>query len=700
MNEQKFTQLLGGIDPALIARAEESVPMRKKPSFRITLVATIAALLALSLLLGAAAIAFIPKTYDLDYEIPKQENASKVTQIYYLSENGKIKRQSVLLPPTEQNVFLTWKHLNGLGDEVQMLDVVYEDVANWSGSYITVQLSTALRDHPNSEALLDSLQKTLARSFGVMKQNVSFIFNDTVTSPLQFYYHLQDAYVGTGYKIDIEVGMTNVSDNKNIVFTGAWSDFVPTAKLRANSIVYVEQLILPLPTEGTTEIAEYCLGLGESREITYTFEIPADAELGKYDLILSFGEYSMTFENAVEVVESTVTGGEYLQFAEFLNSYGFTSADPTAFKQAIKNLSYQGVNLFELMNEAEADRAPEIIECEYWRSELFDYDYFVYAPDGIIQSYHNNLKAMALPDGMELPCGIQQDDLLINAMFKVSVNVDQSNAQDLLEAKQDVLISGYPKRGIWLKFEEKYTVIAYINTVAQITPGQNGNQQITTKELKLYYDADTGKFVQFIIKIEQELIPSGLFEGTPIFTYILGEPADLVITGENAERLLDILNNGKWVNEILIWDEGPGYTCEIGNYSLHFTEGFFMINGYSLELTMEQLTFVSKLLRDASSGNAFTGPIEFDYPGNPTDFLCRLTDEHLGEVLHILNNTPAQSGTLEFDCDYPMYINGQEFGYSSSQGVLGNHDIFLHLTEQDRQTINAILVLYEIIVHE
>ena len=185
-----------------------------------------------------------------------------------------------------------------------------------------------------------------------------------------------------------------------------------------------------------------------------------------------------------------------------------------------------------------------------------------------------------------------------------------------------------------------------------------------------------------------------------IFTYILGEPADLVITGENAERLLDILNNGKWVNEILIWDEGPGYTCEIGNYSLHFTEGFFMINGYSLELTMEQLTFVSKLLRDASSGNAFTGPIEFDYPGNPTDFLCRLTDEHLGEVLHILNNTPAQSGTLEFDCDYPMYINGQEFGYSSSQGVLGNHDIFLHLTEQDRQTINAILVLYEIIVHE
>lgn len=703
MNEQKFTELLGHIDPALIARAEESVPMRQKPIFRRALIAAVAAMLALTMCASLIIIPFIPTTLGLDYLTSPSDDTEiafieQNAWIYYV-ENGKQKREYVRLPGDTQNVFMAWKHLNGLDENAELLDVSWTTDAE-NQRQVQVQLSTALREHPNSEALLDSLQKTLARSFGVMTQNVSFVFNDTVASPLLFYHTYRSGEsVTAGSRIDIEVGMTNVSD-EDIVFTGAWSDFVPKAKLRANSIIYTEQLLLPLPTEGTDDISEYRLAPGKSHMATYTFEIPADVPSGTYDLIISFGEYSWTFEDTVEVVGLTVPGNEYLQFAEFLNNYGFTSADPTAFKQAVKNLSYQGVNLFELMNEAEADRAPEIIECEYWRSELFDYDYFVYAPDGIIQSYHNNLKAMALPDGMELPCGIQQDDLLINAMFKVSVDVDQSNAQDLLEAKQDVLISGYPKRGIWLKFEEKYTVIAYMNTVAQITPGQNGNQQITTKELKLYYDADTGKFVQFIIKIEQEIIPSGLFEGTPIFTYILGEPADLVITGENAERLLDILNNGKWVNEILIWDEGPGYTCEIGNYSLHFTEGFFMIDGYSLELTMEQLTFVSKLLRNASSGNAFTGPIEFDYPGNPTDFLCRLTDEHLEEVLHILNNTPAQSGTLEFDCDYPMYINGQEFGYSSSQGVLGNHDIFLHLTEQDRQTINAILVLYEIIVQE
>ncbi|MBQ2255313.1 MAG: hypothetical protein II330_00465, partial [Clostridia bacterium] len=72
MNEQKFTDLLGHIDPALIARAEESVPMRRKPRFRRSIMAAVAALLAMALLLGAAAIAFIPKTYDLDYEIPKQ----------------------------------------------------------------------------------------------------------------------------------------------------------------------------------------------------------------------------------------------------------------------------------------------------------------------------------------------------------------------------------------------------------------------------------------------------------------------------------------------------------------------------------------------------------------------------------------------------------------------------------------------------
>ena len=309
MNEQKFTELLGHIDPALIARAENPVPMRQKPIFRRALIAAVAAMLALTMCASLVVIPFIPTTLGLDYltspsdgtEIAfKERNA----WIYYV-ENGKQKREYVRLPGSTENVFMAWKHLNGLDENAELLDVSWTTDAE-NQRQVQVQLSTALREHPNSEALLDSLQKTLARSFGVMTQNVSFVFNDTVESPLLFYHTYRSGEsVTAGSRIDIEVGMTNVSD-EDIVFTGAWSDFVPKAKLRANSIIYTEQLLLPLPTDGTDDISEYRLAPGKSHMATYTFEIPADVSSGTYDLIISFGEYSMIFEDTVEVVELTV----------------------------------------------------------------------------------------------------------------------------------------------------------------------------------------------------------------------------------------------------------------------------------------------------------------------------------------------------------------------------------------------------------
>ncbi len=321
MNEQKFTELLGGIDPALVARAEQSVPMRKKPIFKRVLIAAVAAMLAMSMLLGAAAIALIPKTYDLDYEVPKHEHANKLTQIFY-TENGKIKRQNVLLPPTEQNVFMTWKHLNTVGDEVKIVNyAVQTDDAQatvvpgtlWeylqqtfspASGTVTVTLSPEITSYENYDALIESLTETFAKYSGIDPEQVKILIDgeqSILIGGLKFYHILQEQPVFAGGQFDIRVGMTNVSDY-DIEFTGAWSDFAPKAKLRAASMIYVEQLLLPLPNDSTTEIAEYRLAPGESREITYTFEIPADAPTGSYDLILSFGESSMTFEGAVEVV--------------------------------------------------------------------------------------------------------------------------------------------------------------------------------------------------------------------------------------------------------------------------------------------------------------------------------------------------------------------------------------------------------------
>ncbi|MBQ1232695.1 MAG: hypothetical protein IIX86_04100 [Clostridia bacterium] len=674
MNEQKFTDLLGHIDPALIARAEESVPMRKKPSFRITLVAVIAALLALSLLLGAAAIAFIPKTYDLDYEIPKQENASKVTQIYYLSENGKIKRQSVLLPPTEQNVFMTWKHLNGLGDEVQLLDVTYNDAANWSGSYITVQLSTALREHSDSEALLDSLQKTLARSFGVMKQNVSFIFNDTVESPLQFYYDLPDAFVGTGGKIDITVGMRNVTDNQNIVFTGAWTDFVPKAKLRADSTIYVEQLILPLPNDSTTEIAEYCLAPGESREVTYTFDIPENAELGYYDLILSFGDAKMTFEGAVEVVVFTVIGNEYLQFAEFLNNYGFTSASSTKFRWALENFKYDGDNVFARMNQGDAEWMPG------YSGDIWDGDFCRYQSTTFDSGYTTHVQkstftATTLPDGVKLPARIYPDDSLTDALAKLGF----SNVQEIVEQRQNSVLISTETAYLCLRFEKGYASIDYCDTI------QDGDTAVV-RQMHLKYDLATGKFYYLYICAAS----SNYALPITIIRTNQGQSVNWELSDEQSLRLLEAVNTGAWELDTPIYtDFTLSMMFSFNGDSMLFEESWLLDTNCYMEISS---LFIEELLAGFS---LYQGEVAFDFPVSD-DALAyvELDEQHTQAVLNMLNCGKWLQGVPEIVSTMYCQVGDQDLKYDPDLGIFIENDRVLFLSAEEKQIIDAILDPY------
>ena len=458
MTEHEFTDLLGGIDPALIARAEARVPVRKKQSFRRTVIVLAAALLVLSTLLSVAAIASFPKTYDLDYEIPKHEYANKIAQIYY-AEDGKIKKQNVLLPPTIENVYVTWAHLNGIGDEISFICspawFLTETPDNFwarllgiepNGRGLEVTLSEQMASYPNYDSLIESLKETLAAYMGISPEFVlvtiddvladitkpgtsevsgplefsyeinAFIFkpgdtititatmtnisdsdiyamgdpkhfipaifqtfagteitlslesasypedgvlspgesssatysiylNQTVRSGIFGTYHLEiyneqdeqcrvtfskafiiaeDMHLNDGAKdqetlqfyylpsvassppapggrIVVTVGMTNVSD-QDIVFEGAWSDFAPRAKLLEKSIIYVANYIFPELNDSTTEIAEYRLAPGQSREVTYVFHIPEQAA-DAYDLIVSFGDQSYTFERFVSVTE-------------------------------------------------------------------------------------------------------------------------------------------------------------------------------------------------------------------------------------------------------------------------------------------------------------------------------------------------------------------------------------------------------------
>ncbi len=668
-----------------------------------------AALLSVMLVSVLLIVPFIPKTLELDYQ-PSKGMPERVW-VYYVNENGKQKRELVKQPQGAQNVFTSWKHLNTVDNEVQLLDYTVTTEPTSSTTVVpntlweflqqelagglktvTATLSPEITSYENYDALIESLIDTLAKYAGVVPEQVKILIDGEqigIAGTLQFYHSLQDGSafvlaVTAGSKLEITVGMTNVSD-QNIEFTGSWMAFAPSAILTMGNTAVIAHEDFPM----TEEYQKYILAPGESREITYTFPIPENAARGEYDLLVTFGEQDFVFEKAVQVIDSTTTGTEYSDFAAFLKQYGFSSADPAEFKQAVASLKYQGTGVFDLMIQAGASVSSGDIEGDIWRGDLFNYEYATFQLDSQIRSQTNVFTATVLPDGMELPCGIRLDHSLIDALFHIGVS--SSIAQQVIDVGQDVLISGYEKNGVWLQFDGNYMVIAYTNTKAVIVPGQNGSRQSTIYTVKLYYTADTGTFTHFKIEANAQTKQPGIFEGTPTFTYILGEEVDLVISGEDATKLLDILNNGEWVNEIPVYDEGPGSSCRIGDYTLHYTEGYFMINRHSLELTQEQMIFVENLIERPQSSNTLSGPITVS-PYSISNIEYKLNEEDIYQLLTILNGGPWQQGALlGLDRDYGITIAKKAYSYSVSEGILFNSQHYLRLSEQDRLIVNAIL---------
>ena len=596
MTERKFAQLLSTIDPALIAEAEASVPLRQKPRFRIALVA---AALALVICAALLVVSFIPTTLELDYPANGDMDFENVW-IYYTDKNGHQKSEYVRLPYSAQNVFAAWAHLNVLDESAALLEITSDEDAEPNGSVI-VTLSTALRDHPNSEALLDSLQKTFAKNLGIMKDNVSFIFSE-VSGQLKFSYQSNAAIVQPGTTIEITVTMTNVSSS-DVVCSVSDADMGSVMTCLPNVLLYTEndnQRVELLPENFPFEnsATEYRLSPGNSWIVTYTFPVTQTTRLGTYHLEILFGNELTTFRNTLTVQErfdlsNADANKSYLQFEQFLKTYGFTSADISQFRSAVSNLTYQGVGMFDIMLMVPVDFA-DGYDGEEYTSDLFDYGYMHVRSTNTTNNYYD---ARALSDGMTLPCDITPDDSVIDAIVKLGV--DPITAQQLIDGSDDTLISGYPKRGISVQTNNEYgyITITFHRTIAKINPGKNGSSESNAQTVELSYNTKTGAFEELYITLVVQRSTSGTFDGMPVFTSIRGKDANIPITGEDADKLLNILNNGEWVNEILIYDESPGSNCRIGNYTLYYTEGFFMIDGHSLELTPEQYNFVEHLIR-------------------------------------------------------------------------------------------------------
>lgn len=182
MTNTNLLQAMGRIDPKLIADAAPDVP-QKKSTNKMWVKCASAVAACLVLVIAVTFITqYIPTEYNLNYSYVGANGkemyiADENVWIYYV-DNGDIERERVKLPCTAENVFITWKHLNKISNDVKLIE--YKIISN--GNEITsefegkgvveyeqgdhlilnITVSEKLKSYDNQTALIESLKDSMA----------------------------------------------------------------------------------------------------------------------------------------------------------------------------------------------------------------------------------------------------------------------------------------------------------------------------------------------------------------------------------------------------------------------------------------------------------------------------------------------------------------------------------------------------------
>ena len=140
---------------------------------------------------------YIPTEYNLNYSYVGANGketyiADKNVWIYYV-DNGDIERERVKLPCTAENVFITWKHLNNIGDDVKLIECKIvsngnestsefegQGVANYEpGDYFVLNITVTknLQSYEGYELLIDSLEKSMSEYSNIDFDEINVLFN-------------------------------------------------------------------------------------------------------------------------------------------------------------------------------------------------------------------------------------------------------------------------------------------------------------------------------------------------------------------------------------------------------------------------------------------------------------------------------------------------------------------------------------------
>ena len=201
MTQDKLTDAITELDSDILeryVRMKKTLAEKKKPNQRAWLKWASAVAACFVLVIAVTFITqYIPTEYNLNYSYVGDNGketyiASENIWIYYV-DKGEIERERVKLPCTAQNVFITWKHLNTIGDEVKLIeykivsngnestsDFEGEGVVNYEqGDYFALNITVTenLQSYEDYEVLIDSLEKSMSEYSNIDFDEINVLFN-------------------------------------------------------------------------------------------------------------------------------------------------------------------------------------------------------------------------------------------------------------------------------------------------------------------------------------------------------------------------------------------------------------------------------------------------------------------------------------------------------------------------------------------
>ena len=713
MHKDLFSDGVARIDPDAVERLlqiEQSMQAKQKRQRRARLLVIPAvALVALLVCITVAVIPFIPKTYDLDYGEAalieeKLFSNNKNVWVYYVNDKGTQKRERVRIPSSTDNVFLTWKHLNTVGDEVKILNYEYQENTDvmqpavepdtlWeflqqqispASKSVTVTLSPQITSYENYDALIQSLTETLAKYAGVTPEQVKILIGEQIGDTyrgVHFWHSLQDEsiVVGVGSTLEITVGVTNISE-QDIVLSEQWSPFFPTAVLTMNDTAIIAHEEIGILDDRTA----FVLAPGNSVEYTYTFPIPEHAVTGTYDLLVMFGQSSRVFEEAVHVVEISMPaiGTISSTYKDFLKAYGLDTTDPAAFKAAVQALSYNGVGLFELMNQADVEWMPGY-SGEMYDSEHFGYKHSAFSPDRVSKSHTNTFTATVLPDGMTLPFGISPDQGLIEALCKLGMT--EQNAQKTLEQRLTYFLLDNMYASIFtvtVTFHEAYVQITY----------EYGEHRVD-----IHFD-ESGEHFELL---QIQTVSSAAADVQVVFNSFMYEEFEYALSTQQSGQFLQMLERAQKRAETVEQECDSSGTVGVIPFDYDSKTGVLLMRGCTYTLT-EQDRFA---LNTMVGGSVFIyfdpdAKVEVDSPYDDLEHYATLSSADRDRIIAILTGGEWKSGQPDIICDYTFTVLNPnasakaKLQYSSEAGIFVYDGHYRSIADADRIIVNEIFEGY------